>query len=325
MIDTWEWDCVTQLWEQKHPINNPPERWTHSMEYIGEGKILIYGGYGATSEGVDDTWIWDGNIGPEGSWIMLEEGINISVSPSGRGSAAMAYNPLTDTAVLYGGFTASGRNDETWLFGTLGPKWYDDYDFASMGVTAYWPFDGNANDVNGNGFHGTAVNTSQTCGLLGQYYDFIGETGEGASSRVELPDYTHTSAVSYAAWIKLERYATGVHPDESSFIFHRRVHYSDQSLYLKSDGTLGFYNLRGTSTPNNEAYSSEIVTLNEWHHVVGTMDDQFTRIYLDGQLVAENPSAGAIYWDGSYYCPPLACTGTQSLVGGIRLMDYWTK
>jgi formylglycine-generating enzyme required for sulfatase activity len=190
-----------------------------------------------------------------------------------------------------------------WLVATTpaSAAWYDEYDFAGVGAVRYYPLDENANDVSGNARHGTVRRALPSAGRYDGGYEFIGQTGSSSSSYITLPDIPHPAAITISAWVNLDNYADGTTSRESSFIFHRRAHYNDLSLFIESTGEISVYMLRGSYVPNNEVTSTAIVPLNSWHHIVATMDENYTRVYLDGALVGEAASAGALVWNGSYY------------------------
>src|SRR5215467_7602996 len=49
---------------------------------------------------------------PSVNWMQL----STSNAPSGRASAAMAYDPVSNKIVLFGGFGLSGYLNDTWTF-----------------------------------------------------------------------------------------------------------------------------------------------------------------------------------------------------------------
>ncbi|HNT37269.1 MAG TPA: LamG domain-containing protein, partial [bacterium] len=191
------------------------------------------------------------------------------------------------------------------LFG-MGPHvghaaWYDTYDFSGLGVTGFYPLDGNANDVSGNGLNGTAYNCSSATGHFAECYDFNGVMGS-SGSRVWLPPFPHCEALSIAAWVYMEEYAPGTTYLEHYTIFLRRQDYADKSLMIDKNGYLHLAEIRGSGNPSSVVQSTSTVPLNGWHHVAGTLDQNYIRVYIDGILAGESASAGPLYWGGSYYC-----------------------
>ena len=174
--------------------------------------------------------------------------------------------------------------------------------FTDLGVLGYWPLNGNAVDASAHGLNGTARNTPETLGRFGSCYDFRGILGLAGSSRIELPAYPQSDALSFSAWVKIDAYPEGGQYTQSYVILDRRQDYADQYLYVNQTGQIGFHAVRGSGNRSNGALSTATLPLGGWHHIVGAMDAVRTRIYLDGQNVADEPPAGPIYRGGSYYC-----------------------
>lgn len=70
--------------------------------------VLLFGGLTSHSA-TNDTWVWKG-----GGWTDLTP--TLSVAPSPRYDAAMAYDDALGALVLFGGYTGSTHLGDTWLF-----------------------------------------------------------------------------------------------------------------------------------------------------------------------------------------------------------------
>jgi len=80
-----------------------------------EGKTLLFGGgriVDSRSVRYDDTWTWDGS-----DWTQLQV-----TGPTARTGANIAYDPVRDRVMLYGGLTAAGRPTDTWEWD--GQQWH---------------------------------------------------------------------------------------------------------------------------------------------------------------------------------------------------------
>jgi N-acetylneuraminic acid mutarotase len=43
--DTWTYDLTDNSWTEKFPSTKPQARFRHGMAYIGDDKVLLFGGY----------------------------------------------------------------------------------------------------------------------------------------------------------------------------------------------------------------------------------------------------------------------------------------
>jgi tetratricopeptide (TPR) repeat protein len=136
--DTWTWDGVA--WT-RHLVSGPSPRRVHAMAYdSGRGVVVLHGGYDGTNPRLSDTWEWDGaawtlrGFGPSNSsHAMVYDGARgqvvmfggaaagflgdtwtwngsvwthvASSGPAPRATMDMAYDPVRQVTVLFGGFT----------------------------------------------------------------------------------------------------------------------------------------------------------------------------------------------------------------------------
>ena len=105
---TWEWDGTT--W---HPVlsgGGPPERESFALAAAPGWQILLFGGeawdffFNRTKLG--DTWLWSGT-----TWTQAPVS-----GPSARSSAAMAFDPVRQQTLLFGGIDAQGSRNDTWIW-----------------------------------------------------------------------------------------------------------------------------------------------------------------------------------------------------------------
>jgi hypothetical protein len=99
--DTWEWDGAA--WSRRQPIgDSPPARSTAPLVYdSSHRRSLLFGGSIAANNVLSDTWAWDG-----ARWIDLAP---TGSTPQARQGHAMAYDPIRDRVVLFGGHRGFGR------------------------------------------------------------------------------------------------------------------------------------------------------------------------------------------------------------------------
>lgn len=96
--ETWRWNG--QTWSQLLPALSPPHRLGHAMVAVGS-QLLLFGGDSPSGQ-LADTWRFDGV-----NWTQLQP----ANAPSARAGHSMAYDPLRQCAVLFGG---NQTLDDTW-------------------------------------------------------------------------------------------------------------------------------------------------------------------------------------------------------------------
>ncbi len=130
--DTWVWDGVS--WTEKFPLANPSARTFSQLVYdAATQKVLMFGG--ATCDSLSgcslgDTWVWDGY-----NWTQLFP----QTSPSVRAGAMMAYDPVRQQIILFGGCCVQngGDFDDTWAWD--GTNWHQLSPPASPPADALMP------------------------------------------------------------------------------------------------------------------------------------------------------------------------------------------
>lgn len=155
-------------------------------------------------------------------------------------------------------------------------------------VVAYFPFNGNASDVTGNGNTTTNLTslilTSDRLGQLGTAFSF-----NGSSSIIKLPNQLLPTNIAFAisCWVNI----TGNHStaDQSQTIIDLRGQYQIaisyyQSNYLANPSSFGFYvysspNAVNVFSPNNS------VQWNTWKHIVANYGNNVMELYVDGVLI----------------------------------------
>lgn len=104
-------------WERVTLNLSPNARQAAAMVYDEKaGNVVMFGGQG-NSGSLDETWIWDGR---QKTWREI---LNLSVKPSKRKSAVMAYDPVSEKVLLFGGEGQAGVLGDTWLWNGINAKW----------------------------------------------------------------------------------------------------------------------------------------------------------------------------------------------------------
>lgn len=106
--DTWEYDCATDTWTQRTPVNSPPARHAFAMAYDPLLNLTVLHGGAA---GLSDTWTWNGT-----NWTQVA-GAN---QPGGRADHSMAFDGTR--IIMFGGVTTGAvLLGDTWGF--TGSAW----------------------------------------------------------------------------------------------------------------------------------------------------------------------------------------------------------
>ena len=107
--DTWAWDGTR--WTEVTPgvpMTSPPARSAHAMAWDPvRGVVVLFGGFGATNQALNDTWLWDGT-----AWVLASP----AMAPAARAGAAMAWDTIGQQIIMFGGEPSRGA-------GPLGDAW----------------------------------------------------------------------------------------------------------------------------------------------------------------------------------------------------------
>ena len=110
--DTWVFNGTT--WTHLNPATSPGIRRDHAMVFDpATGQVLLFGGESTTSPltPLGDTWVWDGT-----NWTPVA-----SSGPNPRRGSAMAYDPVRNRVVLFGGYDGTTLYGDTWTWN--GSSW----------------------------------------------------------------------------------------------------------------------------------------------------------------------------------------------------------
>ncbi|MDO8475208.1 MAG: kelch repeat-containing protein, partial [Candidatus Rokubacteria bacterium] len=107
--DTWAYRLSTNTWTNMNPPVSPPARQAHNMVYDStNGVVVLFGGFDAPSGTYfNDLWVYSY---ASNTWTQVFP----ALSPPVRAIAAMAYDPVNQVAVLYGGAIATGSRYDVW-------------------------------------------------------------------------------------------------------------------------------------------------------------------------------------------------------------------
>ncbi|MFA5859929.1 MAG: kelch repeat-containing protein [Elusimicrobiota bacterium] len=114
--DMWEYNPAIDRWELIKPVTSPGKRYGHSMCYLGNGKIFVFGGKNDSNEVYGDTWLYDRNTD---IWTMI---ITTGTVP-GKRFMMSAVSTDSNTVILFGGISEGQYKRDTWLFDYRTGKW----------------------------------------------------------------------------------------------------------------------------------------------------------------------------------------------------------
>jgi len=105
--DTWIFKNGN--WTRLSPATMPPQRELHAMAFdAASGQVVMFGGVGATgSAPLGDTWVWNGT-----TWKQVVT----AHKPPARFLHTMAYDPINQRVVMFGGNGGVKILNDTWLW-----------------------------------------------------------------------------------------------------------------------------------------------------------------------------------------------------------------
>jgi DNA-binding beta-propeller fold protein YncE len=166
---------------------------------------------------------------------------------------------------------------------------------SATGLVAYYPFNGNANDESGNGYHGQVSGAMLVADRFGNadsayYFDGVNDI-----ITTQQEHFTGNNTLSVSLWVNLPA------PTVTDYF----VVCSDFGIFQNQDQVGLAISLPST---NN---ASGTITYGQWHLLVGTYDGTYIRAYIDGALAEETS------WPGTISDPG------RVLTFGFFNNDYW--
>ena len=107
--DTWTWNGIAWTLEN---ATGPSARSAPAMAYDAKrDRVVMFGGDTGAASGSDETWEWTGTV-----WELVPLVMN---APFGKSGAAMAYDPIHQQIVMFGGGSnplVRAADAETWTY-----------------------------------------------------------------------------------------------------------------------------------------------------------------------------------------------------------------
>lgn len=163
---------------------------------------------------------------------------------------------------------------------------------VAQSPVANYPFDGNADDAAGttHGVNSGATQAQERRSNLNSLYAYA---FNGSSAHINLGPGSiirPTTALTVTAWFLLENTA-GATSGRAIVSCMEASGYN--LMYDKATDNLMFQVYRNGGTGSAATPAASYVNAG-WHHIAGTFDGRYTKLYIDGELKATN-DAGAVY------------------------------
>jgi len=158
--------------------------------------------------------------------------------------------------------------------------------FPTNGLVAWWPFNGDANDMSDIGNNGTIYggvsNTTDRFGHANSAFLFDGNNGYIGVPTLDNLKYT---PITYSAWVVVNSYFPSSSRDQFRTVIGRNTTFVEDCgvIGLGNDNT--FVMWRGGGNSGGSPTSKTKPVLNEWTHIVYTQDiDGYWEWYINGSL-----------------------------------------
>lgn len=153
----------------------------------------------------------------------------------------------------------------------------------SLGLAAYYPFEGNANDLSGNTNNATVTtNVTFVPSISGQAASFDGSTSYIQVN--ESPSLELAGPMTISAWVNPS--AEG----SLNCIVDKDYGFIGYNLYLQNGGV----QMRISSTQGTAVAVGGSVPLNTWSHVAGVFTGSQILVYLNGSVVGQVPAPAGL-------------------------------
>lgn len=180
------------------------------------------------------------------------------------------------------------------------------------GLVGAWEFDGNANDLSGNGNHGSAVGVVATADRFGNENGAYSFAASQARIEVSPVFSTHQTQLTYVAWIKLPAEGGSLYGEYTTGGATRNYWLARTGWDVNGALTLATYPPSGAGDGNVSMNLSD--RTQEWIQVALVRDGNTLSGYLNGNFEGTDTAIGA--YTGS--TPTLAAIGNRynSVAGG---------
>lgn len=183
--------------------------------------------------------------------------------------------------------------------------------FPSNGLVAWYPFNGNANDLSGNNLNGVvhgATLTTDRNNIANKSYDFDYANASFGKQNDEITipysPLMNVSNITVSLWLYPRTYYWSGNPnDPTSTIINRfQKGYSTPNgqawgITFNQTSVTGFI-VGSNGTGGSSTVTNTALTLNQWHHLVMTYNGNQIKLFLNGVLASTQNYSGAMNISG---------------------------
>ena len=115
----WTYDYPSDTWTKVDTATSLPQRYWHTIAYDEDrGTMVVFGGSGATTPVLDDTWLYELSTN---TWERLDT----DEKPPERENSALAYDPVHEKFILFGGLKEIGEAplNDLWVLDIAEGTW----------------------------------------------------------------------------------------------------------------------------------------------------------------------------------------------------------
>ncbi len=160
---------------------------------------------------------------------------------------------------------------------------------VGSGLEAHFEFDGDCLDASGNERHGVSTGLAYALGPEGLPETAAVFDGSSSDVRIQGVPIPTNNAFSWAMWLRVDSIGNAAVLERIESIGNNLM---SPSLWVRSDGALGFGSYSFQSGGTSVETSSNTLTAGTWIHVACTSARSgLRRVYVNGTLVGENLSA----------------------------------
>ena len=168
------------------------------------------------------------------------------------------------------------------------------------GLVAYYPFNGNANDESGNGYHGTVNGATLTADRLENNEKAYSYNGKDTFITLSNNFFDGADNGTYTInfWTK--------NFQENSRIFYKGGSWKDLIIDINSDNKVQYSFINGTNSTWNHLTSNNSLEQDKWYNITIRHEIGEINLYLNGTFEAQLQTNDVVDWSTSINTP---CAG----------------